>query len=511
MEVQIWNSKSLLMESILLWPFHNPSSELSRNMFTSKEMPIPQSASAVFSAYASFATTMMLVRSVTNELLPPKFISFLSSIFSYLFGSVSSQTKFIIEENCGVTANQVFQATEIYLRTKIGPSTDTLKITKTFRQKKLTFSIHKDQEITDHFNKIRLQWRFVCSKDKRNEKKRHFELTFAKKFGDTVVDEYLPYVMRRAREIQEEEKVIKIYSQECQFNDDYDEGGRGSCGRWGYLNFDHPATFDTVAMDPELKESIIEDLNRFVRRKDFYRKVGKAWKRGYLLFGPPGTGKSSLIAAMANYLKFDIYDLDLSSVYTNNDLKRAMLSTTNRSILVIEDIDCSIDLQNRQSDEEDYGCAPTKITLSGMLNFIDGLWSSCGDERIIIFTTNHKERLDPALLRPGRMDVHINMSYCSRRGFGVLASNYLGEEATQHRLYGEIEDLIRDMEVSPAEIAEELMKSDDLDVALQGLFNFLKRKKEEQTEAEERPSEKNDHKEEEDQCLAAYQSTPIFC
>ncbi|MFS7953528.1 putative ATPase, AAA-type, core, P-loop containing nucleoside triphosphate hydrolase [Helianthus anomalus] len=51
------------------------------------------------------------------------------------------------------------------------------------------------------------------------------------------------------------------------------------------------------------------------------------------------------------------------------------------------------------------------VSVSGFLNFIDGLWSSCGDQRIIVFTTNHKEKLDHALLRPGRMDVHINTSY----------------------------------------------------------------------------------------------------
>ncbi|CAH9107101.1 unnamed protein product, partial [Cuscuta epithymum] len=119
---------------------------------------------------------------------------------------------------------------------------------------------------------------------------------------------------------------------------------------------------------------------------------------------------------MANYLEFDIYDLDLTAVRTNCELKNILLSTGNRSILVVEDIDCSGTITNRIANQQAL-CNPPKksknrdaVTLSGLLNFIDGLWSSCGDERIIIFTTNHKERLDPALLRPGRMDVHIHMS-----------------------------------------------------------------------------------------------------
>lgn len=116
------------------------------------------------------------------------------------------------------------------------------------------------------------------------------------------------------------------------------------------------------------------------------------------------------------------------------------------------------------------------MTLSGLLNFIDGLWSSCGDERIIIFTTNHKERLDPALLRPGRMDMHIHMSFCSFHAFKILASNYLAINS-YHQLFPHIETLLNNVDITPAQVAEELMKNDDADIALEGLVKLLKRKK----------------------------------
>ncbi|CAI0395029.1 unnamed protein product [Linum tenue] len=224
-------------------------------------------------------------------------------------------------------------------------------------------------------------------------------------------------------------------------------------------------------MDAGHKTAILKDLARFVRRKDYYRKVGKAWKRGYLLYGPPGTGKSSLIAAMANYLNFDVYDLELTQLRENSELRKLIIATANRSILVVEDIDCTIDLQNRSAAKK------RQVTLSGLLNFIDGLWSSCGDERIIVFTTNHKEKLDPALMRPGRMDVHINLSYCTPCGFRILASNYLGVK--DHGLFPEIEELVSRCQVTPAEVAEQLMRNDDDEDVLTRLIEFLKSKKDE--------------------------------
>lgn len=110
---------------------------------------------------------------------------------------------------------------------------------------------------------------------------------------------------------------------------------------WESTVFKHPASFETLAMDPDLKDSIIRDLDLFLQRKKYFQSVGRAWKRGYLLYGPPGTGKSTLVAAIANYLRFHIYDLQLQGVRNDSDLRRILTSTTNRSILLIEDIDCS--------------------------------------------------------------------------------------------------------------------------------------------------------------------------
>ncbi|KAL5788657.1 hypothetical protein ACOSP7_005606 [Xanthoceras sorbifolium] len=210
--------------------------------------------------------------------------------------------------------------------------------------------------------------------------------------------------------------------------------------------------------------------------------------------------ESSLIAAMANYLNFDIYDLELTDLRGNNELRKLLIATENRSILVVEDIDRSIELQDRLAAEARAAAVAmnpnrvrpglnqgNQVTLSGLLNFIDGLWSSCGDERIIVFTTNHKERLDPALLRPGRMDLHIHMSYCTPCGLKMLASNYL--RITEHPLLLEIEELIEQVKVTPAEVAEQLMRDEVPEIALSGLIEFLKSKKTENDESKTSGSE----------------------
>ncbi|KAI3499997.1 hypothetical protein L1887_35812 [Cichorium endivia] len=94
--------------------------------------------------------------------------------------------------------------------------------------------------------------------------------------------------------------------------------------------------------------------------------------------------------------------LEMREVRGNSDLRKLLIGTKNRSIIAIEDIDaCGVGLQNweTENDSPKSNDDDDKISLSGLLNFVDGLWSSCGDERIIVFTTNHKERLDPALFK----------------------------------------------------------------------------------------------------------------
>ncbi|KAL3525351.1 hypothetical protein ACH5RR_013723 [Cinchona calisaya] len=464
-------------------------------------------AKTILSTVGSVAATAMVVRTIVQEFLPAEVEDYLFSGLRKLLGKFSNQLTMVIDEFDGLVNNEIYEAAEVYLGQKITPTTRRLKISKPEKEKNYNIAMERGEELTDVFNGVNLKWIWIVNQiESRNfynprdmnstlrSEVRSFELTFHKKNQDVVINTYLPYIVSEAKLKKHEKKTIKIFTVDYQRMYDINNA-------WKSVSLDHPATFDTLAMDFEMKDMILKDLERFVKRREYYRKVGKAWKRGYLLYGPPGTGKSSLIAAIANFLNFDIYDLELTEIRRNSDLRKLLVATANKSILVVEDIDCTIEFQDRltnkapaASSELQFCREENKVTLSGFLNFIDGLWSSCGDERIIIFTTNHKDKLDPALLRPGRMDVHIRMSYCTPCGFRTLAANYL--EIKSHCLFKEIEELIAITEVTPAEVAEQLLKNDVADVTLKGLVDFLHLKRKENEEAKAKKVAVEENKEE---------------
>ncbi|KAI3894969.1 hypothetical protein MKX03_027989 [Papaver bracteatum] len=391
--------------------------------------------------------------------------------------------------------NQVFESAETFLNTKVSAKTKGVELSKSEGDKKVIISVDKRcQSIEDEFEGIHLIWRLVggirsastnpYSRTTRmgmpppgqsdgdfqdpaegtDESPTRFKLSFDENHYGKVVESYIPYIIKKSKELNDAKNTWKL------------------CSSYGGPRYSgHPG-----GVGGGLKKDIIDDLDTFVKGRDYYTKVGKAWTRNYLLYGPPGTGKSSLVAAMANYLNFDIYVLELTNylgLFFNNShsqLRSMLLGIKNCSIILIEDIDCSAETHDRSKIQgpsyHPYGRPyranrNAELTLSGLLNVIDGIWSSCGDEKIIVFTTNRRGKLDPALLR---LDKHIHMSYITPQGFRILASNYLSVD--EHRLFGEIDGLIQESQTTPAEVAKQLMVSNDADISLNGLIQFLKTK-----------------------------------
>ncbi|KAI8055160.1 BCS1 N terminal-domain-containing protein, partial [Syncephalis plumigaleata] len=158
----------------------------------------------------------------------------------------------------------------------------------------------------------------------------------------------------------------------------------------------------SVVLDKDLKEYLTNDVQSFIRNGQWYTDRGIPYRRGYLLYGPPGSGKSSFIQALAGELGYNICLLNLSEPgLTDDRLNHLLGNTPERSILLLEDVDAAFS-QRVQTDKQGY---VSMVTFSGLLNALDGV--AAAEERIIFMTTNHLERLDSALIRPGRVDVKV--------------------------------------------------------------------------------------------------------
>ncbi|KAI6680804.1 hypothetical protein NL676_034685 [Syzygium grande] len=347
------------------------------------------------------------------------------------------------------------------LRSFVSASGSRLSLTRAVNSSATTFGsrLSNNDCINDVFDEVTVQWEHaVTQRQSQNfswrplpDEKRGFTLRIRKRDKDLILDSYLGDIMDKANDIRRKNQERLLYTNS--------RGGSldSRCHPWESVPFKHPSTFDTLAMDPESKRDIMEDLRDFAAGQAFYQRMGRAWKRGYLLYGPPGNGKSSMIAAMANFLGYDIYDLELTEVHSNSELRKLLMKTSSKSIIVTVDIDCSVNLSNRSKAPQSSASPgllrpgrPRRRLLRrqqrgreqqhhhphGLLNFTDGLWSCCGSERIFVFTTNHTEKLDPALLRSGRMDMHIYMSYCSYPALKIL-SRSLYSISFERKKFGE--------------------------------------------------------------------------
>ncbi|KAG8388652.1 hypothetical protein BUALT_Bualt02G0147600 [Buddleja alternifolia] len=436
-------------------------------------------------ALGSALLTFILFQDMIRRYCPPELQRYLEKWSIKISGFFNPYIQISIHEYLGnhLKPHKAYAIAEAYLSANSSKDAKRLKAEMgKDNGNKLMLSLDEYEKTTDEFEGVKVSW--ISGKTSPPPRpmlsyfpdpdKKYYKLKFHRRYKEMITGSYLEHVMKTGKEIQARNRQRKLYT----------NGHNMSC--WSHIVFEHPATFKTIAMDPEQKEEIIEDLLTFTKSRDFYARIGKAWKRGYLLYGPPGTGKSTMIAAMANLLDYDVYDLELTSVRDNTELRRLLTETTSKSIIVIEDIDCSLDLtgqrknnKKEKTSEETEKCkkdtkeeSVSKVTLSGLLNFIDGLWSACAGERLIIFTTNYVNKLDPALTRRGRMDKHIELSYCKYEGFKVLAKNYLEIEAP-HPLFPKVEALIEEVEITPADVAESLMPKSTKDGPEKCLLNLI--------------------------------------
>jgi chaperone BCS1 len=192
----------------------------------------------------------------------------------------------------------------------------------------------------------------------------------------------------------------------------YDDG-------WSNVRAYTPRLLESVILKPGEKEHLVQDVERFKASRQRYRRLGVPYHRGYLLHGPPGTGKTSLVSGLAATFGMSIYAINLTE-FNDRTLRTAISEVPRNSVVLFEDIDC-MKTGNRRPEPDDWTRQQIPnsdneksdpadrlgVTLSGLLNVLDGFHTP--ENVLFVMTTNKMEALDPALLRPGRVDYKLFM------------------------------------------------------------------------------------------------------
>jgi mitochondrial chaperone BCS1 len=190
---------------------------------------------------------------------------------------------------------------------------------------------------------------------------------------------------------------------------------------------------DTLALDPAVENDLFSDLDRFLANRDLYSQRGIPWRRGYLFYGPPGTGKTSLVQAIASHYDRQLVSLTLTDM-DDSALLRAWSEISANCVIALEDVDSVF--EGRKSLGE--------LSFSALLNSLDGVGAVEGS--ITILTTNHRERLDPALIRPGRCDREFELCYLTPASCARMFDRFFADP----ELAQQIATKLGDRQVAPA-------------------------------------------------------------
>jgi len=184
---------------------------------------------------------------------------------------------------------------------------------------------------------------------------------------------------------------------------------------------------DSVVLPEEIIAGLVRDLEEFFApgTRRWYREHGIPYRRAYLFHGVPGAGKTSLLQALAGHFRRNLCFLQPSHPeLTDDKLQAALQRVPRRSMVVFEDVDAVFDAKRKAKSDKSL------LSFSGLLNALDGVGDG-PQGQIVILTSNHRERLDPALIRPGRVDVHVPFAHATPEQMRKLFAQFYPQAAPE--------------------------------------------------------------------------------
>ncbi len=202
---------------------------------------------------------------------------------------------------------------------------------------------------------------------------------------------------------------------------------------------------ETLCLPREFFAPIESRVREFLDGRKDYERAGIPWRFGVLLHGAPGTGKTSIAHVLASTLQRRLAVIPLADLRSDEDMVSAFDAVVDPSIVLIEDVDCAFIKRNNEDAEG--------ITFSGFLNCIDGMLAP-HNGRILIMTTNHVDRLDPALIRPGRIDLRVEVPRLTRDAAIDYVDRVFPHMPTRHEI---VDRIMREPAPTPAALINHLM------------------------------------------------------
>jgi DNA polymerase III delta prime subunit len=204
-------------------------------------------------------------------------------------------------------------------------------------------------------------------------------------------------------------------------------------GSWNLVKRIKGKPIDGIILNEEIHSKLVSDLEEFEQDKVWYDRLNIPYKRGYLLYGPPGNGKTSLSIAIASKHKRNIYCLDINKLRDDQTLRYAFQNLQANSLLLIEDVDAAF--QKRDPAVRETGSGGKRpvhqITFACLLNCLDGVYYK--DGLVTLMTTNHLSKLDEALIRPGRMDMRVEINNPTVVEVEAYVSRFYGSKISLSR------------------------------------------------------------------------------